>query len=100
MSGRKDTSEVVWDEVKNRLNQKKHRISFEEAATVFMDPLEIAIYDPAHGITEHRFISIGQSLKGRMLVVSYTERAGRIRIITARQPTRRERRAYGETSDA
>lgn len=90
------TSDVEWDESKNRLNQRRHNVSFEEAATVFIDPLELAIDDPAHAISEHRFISIGQSLRGRLLVVSYAERASRIRIITARQPTRRERRAYGE----
>ena len=64
--------------------------------TVFTDPLEITIGDPAHAILEHRFISIGQSFAGRLLVVSYAERASRIRIITARKPTRRERRAYEE----
>jgi uncharacterized protein len=90
------TSYVEWDERKNRLNQRKHNVSFEEAATVFLDPLEITIDDPAHAISEYRFISIGQSLMGRLLVVSYTERARRIRIITARKPTRSERSAYGE----
>jgi uncharacterized protein len=88
--------DVEWDESKNRLNQRKHNISFEEAATVFIDPLEVTIDDPAHAISEHRFISIGQSFRGRLLVVSYTERASRIRIITARKPTRLESRAYGE----
>jgi len=62
--------DVEWDEDKNLANQGKHRISFEEAATIFVDPLEITIDDPDHSITERRFISIGQSFKGRLLVVS------------------------------
>jgi len=85
-----------WDESKNLLNQKRHRVSFEEAATVFADPLEIMIDDPDHSSAEHRFISIGESLRRRLLVVSYTERGARIRIINARTPTKRERRAYEE----
>ncbi len=91
------TSEVQWDENKNGLNQRKHHVSFEEAATVFLDPLEITIDDPAHAISEYRFISIGQSFTGRLLVVSYTELSSCIRIITARKPTRRERGVYEES---
>jgi len=87
---------VEWDESKNLLNQKKHRVSFEEAATVFADPLEIMIYDPDHSSAEQRFISIGESFRRRLVVVSYTERAKKIRIINARKPTRSERRAYEE----
>jgi uncharacterized protein len=87
---------VEWDEIKNLLNQKKHSVSFEEAATVFADPLEIMIDDPDHSSAEHRRISIGESFKRRLLVVSYAERGHRIRIINARKPTRRERRAYEE----
>jgi len=86
--------EVDWDERKNRLNRRKHEVSFEEAATVFFDPLEVTIEDPAHAISEQRFVSIGESLSGRLLVVSYTERVGKIRIINARKPTRHERRVY------
>jgi uncharacterized DUF497 family protein len=91
-----DAFDVEWDEGKNRLNQKKHAVSFGEAATIFLDPLEIAIEDPSHAISEYRFISIGQSFRRRLLVVSYIERNNRIRIITARKPTRSERRAYEE----
>jgi uncharacterized DUF497 family protein len=91
---RSDAFDVEWDDFKNRLNQTKHAVSFGEAATIFLDPFEIAIEDPAHSISEHRFISIGQSFGGRLLVVSYSERDNRIRIITARKPTRSERRAY------
>lgn len=96
MNRSRATSYVEWDEKKNRLNQGKHDVSFEEAATVFTDPLEVTIDDPAHAISERRFISIGESFTGRLLVVSYAERASRIRIITARRPTMRERRAYEE----
>ncbi|HEY0430336.1 MAG TPA: BrnT family toxin [Pyrinomonadaceae bacterium] len=53
--------EVEWDEKKNRLNQQKHHVSCEEASSVFTDPLELSIDDPAHAVSEHRFISIGQS---------------------------------------
>jgi uncharacterized DUF497 family protein len=90
------TFNVAWDESKNRLNQTKHDVSFEEAATVFLDPLEIAIDDPAHSISECRFVSIGESFKRRLLVVSYAEREDGIRIINARKPTKLERRAYEE----
>ena len=96
MTSRAAECAVEWDGSKNLLNQRKHRVSFEEAATVFADPLEIMIDDPDHARSEHRFISIGESFKLRLLVVSYTERGNRIRIINARKPTRRERRAYGE----
>jgi uncharacterized DUF497 family protein len=87
---------VEWDESKNLSNQKKHRISFQEAATIFTDPLEIVIEDPDHSATEHRFLSIGESFRLRLLVVSYVERGSKIRIINARAPTRRERRTYQE----
>jgi uncharacterized DUF497 family protein len=87
---------VEWDEAKNHSNQKKHRVSFEEATAVFLDPLEVTIADPDHSISECRFLSTGQSLTRRMLVVSYTERAGIIRIINARKATNRERRVYEE----
>ena len=94
MVKRSDAFDVEWDDRKNRLNQTKHAVSFEEAATIFLDPFEIAIDNPAHSISEYRFISIGQSFSGRLLVVSYSERNNRIRIITARTPTRCERRTY------
>jgi uncharacterized protein len=93
----KATSDIAWDDKKNRLNQKKHGVSFEEAAAVFLDPLEVTINDPDHASSERRFVSIGESFKRRLLVVSYTERANEIRIINARKPTRLERRAYEET---
>ena len=86
--------EIEWDGRKNLLNQKKHRVTFEEAATIFSDPLEIMIDDPEHSENEHRFISIGESFSRRLLVVSYTELGDTIRIISARKPTTRERRTY------
>jgi uncharacterized DUF497 family protein len=96
VKGQNPYSDVEWDESKNLINQRKHSVSFEEAATVFVDPLEVTIDDPDHARSAHRFISIGESFKPRLLVVSYTERGNRIRIINARKPTRRERRAYEE----
>src|SRR5258705_584014 len=91
---------IEWDERKNSLNQTKHRVSFDEAATVLSDPLEIVIDDPDHSLREHRFISIGESFRRRLLVVSYTERGNTIRIITARKPTAHERRTYEEVNHA
>ena len=96
MTSRAAECAVEWDESKNLLNQKKHRVSFEEAATVFADPLEIMIDDPDHSSAEYRFISIGESFMKRLLVVSYAECGDKIRIISARRPTTRERRSHEE----
>ena len=89
-----DEVRVVWDERKNQANQKEHGVSFEEAATVFYDPLEITVDDSAHSYSEHRFWTIGQSSTGRLIVLSYTERSRTIRIISARKPEPSERRDY------
>lgn len=89
---------VEWDPEKAQGNLKKHRVGFEEASTVFGDPMSITIHDPDHSIGEMRFIDIGLSQPGRLLVVAYTERGNRIRLISARQATRREKRRYEETS--
>jgi uncharacterized DUF497 family protein len=83
-----------WDEEKAESNIEKHGVSFEEASTVFGDPLSLTIYDEIHSITEDRYIDIGQSTQQRILVVVYTERDDRIRIISARVATSRERRQY------
>lgn len=91
-----DEIEVVWDENKNRSNQRKHGISFEEAATVFNDPLSLAVPDDEHSFDEARFHIIGESAFGELIVVTYTERDDKIRIINARAPTRQERRDYEE----
>jgi uncharacterized DUF497 family protein len=92
--GKQILSEVEWDPDKDRANRKKHGVSFEEAATIFDDPLELTVDDPAHSVNEDRYYSIGESSKGRLLVVFYTEREGKIRIISARRPTRTERKTY------
>lgn len=63
-----------WDQEKAASNLEKHEVSFEEAATVFDDPLYIDFYDPDHSIEEHRYLIMGQSTAGRLLIVSYTER--------------------------
>ena len=85
-----------WDADKARENYRKHRVSFEEGVTVFGDPFSITIDDPDHSADEQRYIDIGTSEKGRVLVVSYTERGGSIRIISYRKATRNERRRYEE----
>jgi uncharacterized DUF497 family protein len=84
-----------WDSKKAAWNKKKHKISFEEASTVFKDPLFFTIADEMHSIAdEQRFVTIGQSNKGRTLVVVHSEKGDAIRIISARKATRRERKAY------
>jgi uncharacterized DUF497 family protein len=85
-----------WDQEKATSNLEKHGVSFEEAATVFDDPLYIDFYDPDHSIDEHRYLIIGQSTAGRLLIVSYTERDEVVRLISAREVTSSERRAYEE----
>ena len=91
-----DRIDVVWDEGKHGSNRAEHEISFHEAAAVFTDPLAAVIDDPDHSFDEQRFLVVGESDAGRLLVVAYTERGGRIRIISARRATPRERRSYEE----
>ncbi|MCL1472194.1 BrnT family toxin [Argonema antarcticum] len=83
-----------WDSDKASSNAKKHGVSFEEAVTVFGDPLAVTIYDPDHSVGEFRLLTIGQSRLQRFLVVSHTEREGEVRLISARLATRQERRNY------
>ena len=83
-----------WDPDKAESNAAKHDVEFVEASTVFADPLELTIQDPDHSSDENRFLSLGISSKGRLLVVSFTERSQRIRLISARPATPRERRQY------
>lgn len=83
-----------WDETKAEQNIEKHGVSFEEASTVFGDPLSSTIYDEVHSLGEDRYIDIGRSAQDRILVVVYTERDERIRIISARLATARERKQY------
>lgn len=87
-----------WDSHKAQENLKKHGISFEEAVTVFGDPLSLTIHDPLHSHSEDRFVIMGQSLRHRLLVVVHTDRGDAIRIISAREATRRERKKYEEKS--
>ena len=87
--------EFEWDPSKAITNEKKHGINFSEATTVFGDPLELTISDPEHSSGEFRFLSIGKSNVGNLLVVSYTERQqNRIRIISARNAMRQEQKYY------
>jgi hypothetical protein len=87
-----------WDSRKAASNLRVHGVSFREATTVFADPLSITISDPDHSTAEMRFVDIGVSNLGRLLVVSYTERSDEVRVISARRATRNEREQYEEAS--
>ena len=87
---------IEWDEDKAEENHRKHQVSFDEAKTVLMDPFSITIPDPEHSLAEERFIDIGSSVKGQILVVVYTERGANIRLISCRKATPSERRQYEE----
>ena len=88
--------EFEWDYKKASGNNRKHGVSFHEAATVFGDRLAITFSDPDHTEGEYRFLTFGVSKSGRLLVVSHTERAKRIRIISAREVNQYERKIYEE----
>ena len=88
--------EFEWDNNKAITNLQKHGISFTEAATVFGDPLSTTFPDPDHSINERRFITIGLSTGGKIIILSHTDRGDRIRIISARKATRKERSFYEE----
>ena len=87
-----------WDENKNRANRKRHRVSFEEAQTVFLDDNALLIDDPEHSVTEQRFVLLGLSSTLRLLVVCHCVRQSGnvIRIISARKADRSERSAYAQ----
>lgn len=85
-----------WDETKSEFNWKRHRVTFLEAVEVFADRLSSTVLDPDHSSGEYRFLTFGRTLDSRYIVVSYTERNGAIRIISARRMTPRERKAYEE----
>jgi len=91
-----DRFDVVWDEAKHRSNRAEHELSFPEAATVFTDPLATVIDDPDHSFDERRFLIVGETSGGNLCVVSYTERGDKIRVISARRATPKERRDYEE----
>jgi uncharacterized DUF497 family protein len=85
-----------WDSDKARENEQKHGVSFLEASEVFDDDHSSTVQDPDHSVDEARYLTFGASKQGKHLVVSYTERGDWIRLISARQMTARERRAYEE----
>ena len=85
-----------WDAKKAKGNRRKHRISFEDAATVFLDPLALTFPDPDHSIEEEREITIGRSSRQQVVFVSHCWREDRVRIISARKTTRGERKQYEE----
>ena len=86
--------EFEWDSAKAAENLRKHGVSFDEATTVFGDPLALTYTDPDHSAAEIRYLTFGHSVSGRPVVVAHTERAAKIRIISAREMTRREVRDY------
>jgi uncharacterized DUF497 family protein len=88
--------EFEWDRRKAERNLRKHSVSFAEAVTVFADPRELTVFDPDHSIGEERFVSVGRSAFDRLLVVGYTERGSKIRLIFARRATMPERLDYEE----
>ncbi|MFI5182004.1 MAG: BrnT family toxin [Thermoanaerobaculia bacterium] len=87
-----------WDPRKAVSNLRKHAVGFPEAATIFLDALAWTFPDPDHSETESRFITIGLSSWRRIIVVAHAERGDRVRIISARKATRRERDGYSENA--
>ena len=85
-----------WDEVKARQNLKRHKVSFDEGKTIFNDPFLFTYPDIDSSEAEERYINIGLSVKNRVLVLIHTERQSKIRIISCRKATARERRHYEE----
>lgn len=88
--------EIEWDSIKAKKNEKKHQVTFLEAASVFHDPLAITGDDPDHSIGESRFITFGISSSGNLLTISHTYRDDKIRIISARRATKGEKVIYEE----
>jgi len=85
-----------WDEIKEKTNLKKHKVSFEEGKTIFNDPFLFTFSDNEHSENEQRYLSLGLSVNGHVLVLTHTERRGKIRIISCRKATTRERKFYEE----
>ena len=85
-----------WDPKKAEINLRKHGVSFDEATTVFADPLSILQPDPSHSVGKQRYLVLGTSARRRLLVVAFAERPPRTRLISARRATRNERRTYEE----
>jgi uncharacterized DUF497 family protein len=88
--------EFEWDPNKATLNLNKHGVSFYEAATVFADPLSVTYHDPDHSSSEERYITVGTSQTGQLLIIAHTDRGDNTRIISARKTTPRERIFYEE----
>ncbi len=86
-----------WDPKKAESNARKHGVTFDEASTVFGDPLALLMRDPDHSLGEERYLVLGMSHQRRLVVVAFVERPPRTRLISARWATRRERRRYEET---
>jgi hypothetical protein len=84
----------AWDEVKARRNARKHRVTFDEALSIFSDPDLVTVPDGDHSEVEARFISIGRSELGRILLVVHTDRGNTIRLISSRKATAIERKTY------
>lgn len=93
-----DELQFTWDPAKAAANLRRHGVAFEDAATVFRNPLAKVLPDPTHSEQEERSLIIGQSEGGRVLMVVFTETGDRIRIISARDASARERREYEEHS--
>ena len=83
-----------WDGEKANQNLKKHGVSFEEAVTVFYDPLSATFEDPDHSVGEYRYITVGLSSRDRLIVVAHAERGQNLRIISARPATAHERKRH------
>ena len=88
-----------WDPRKAATNRAKHGVSFEEASSVFSDPLGLFVDDPRHSVGERRHVLLGSSEQHRLLAVMFTEREEVIRVVSARRVTRRERKSYEEQQD-
>jgi len=88
-----------WDPNKAKQNLEVHDVSFDEASTAFRDALSLAIYDPLHSAEEDRFVLIGNSHRGRLLVVVHTERGDNIRLISARRASKNERTQYEKNAE-
>ena len=88
--------EFEWDSEKAESNARKHGVTFDEASTVFGDPLSLLMHDPDHSAEEQRYLLLGMSNRRRLLVVAFAERPPRTRLISARRASRPERRSYEE----
>ena len=86
--------EFEWDDAKAAANESKHGVAFADAVTVFGDPLAVTVYDPDHSADEDRYVTMGLSITAKLLIVSHTDRGDQVRLISAREATRAERRDY------